>query len=233
MLNRTMSERAASLVVCSGAVDCRIMTAPNAALIIVDLQPDFMPGGALPVPQGDAITPAIAALMSKLATVVATQDWHPPGHVSFASAHPGRKVYDVVVLHGGEQVLWPDHCVQGSPGAALDPRLPSEPISLILRKGTRLDVDSYSGFRENFGPAGIRAPTGLKAWLGERGIRRVLVCGLARDFCVRWTAEDAAAAGFETVVLDDLTRPVFPERAPETTAALARAGVRLIRSREL
>jgi nicotinamidase/pyrazinamidase len=130
-------------------------------------------------------------------------------------------------------VLWPDHCVQGTPGAALHPGVPGEALTLILRKGTRREVDSYSAFRENVGPDRRRPSTGLGAWLKARGVRRVFLCGLARDFCVRWSAEDAAAEGLETVLLDDLTRAVFPDRAAETDAALARAGVRLVRSAEL
>lgn len=202
------------------------------ALLVVDVQPDFMPGGALPVPHGDEIVAGIADCMARFDTVVATQDWHPPGHVSFASSH-GRKPFATIQLHGGEQVLWPDHCVQGTAGADLHPRLPTAPLTLILRKGTRRDVDSYSAFRENTGPDGERRSTGLAAWLADRGIRRVFVCGLARDYCVRWSAEDAAAAGFETWVLDDLTRPVDPTRRAETDAAFDRARVRVARAVDL
>ena len=203
------------------------------ALILVDLQHDFLPGGALAVARGDEVVAPAAALARGFRTVVATQDWHPPGHVSFASSHPGRRLYETLPLPHGEQVLWPDHCVRGSRGAALHPGVPDEAVTLVLRKGTRREVDSYSAFRENVGPDGSRPTTGLGAWLKARGVRRVLVCGLARDFCVRWSAEDAAAEGLETLVLDDLTRPVFPERAAETDAALARAGVRVVRSAAL
>lgn len=198
------------------------------ALLVIDMQPDFMPGGALAVPGGDEVVQPVSALMKRFATVVATQDWHPRGHVSFASTH-GRKPFDVITLYGVEQVLWPDHCVQGTPGAALHGGLPLEPISLILRKGTDPRIDSYSAFRENIGPDGKRAPTGLAGWLREREVRRVFVCGLARDYCVLWTAEDAAALGFEVAVFDDATRAVFPEREAETTARFQRAGVRLLR----
>lgn len=203
------------------------------ALLLVDLQPDFMPGGALAVAGGDEVVAPAAALARRFRTVVATQDWHPRGHVSFASTHRGRQPYETVALPHGEQVLWPDHCVQGSRGAALHSGVPDEALTLILRKGTRREVDSYSAFRENVGPDGGRPTTGLGAWLAARGVRRVFVCGLARDFCVRWSAEDAAAEGFETLVVDDLTRAVFPDRMPETDAALARAGVRLARSGDL
>lgn len=203
------------------------------ALLLVDLQPDFMPGGALAVARGDEVVAPAAALARGFRTVVATQDWHPRGHVSFASTHPGRRPYESLPLPQGEQVLWPDHCVQGTRGAALHPGVPDEVLTLILRKGTRREVDSYSAFRENVGPDGRRPTTGLGAWLKARGVRRVLVCGLARDFCVRWTAEDAAAEGLDTAVLDDLTRSVFPDRAAETDAALARAGVRVLRAADL
>ena len=203
------------------------------ALLLVDLQPDFMPGGALAVAQGDEVVAPAAALARAFRTVVATQDWHPRGHVSFASAHPGRRPYETLALPQGVQELWPDHCVQGSPGAALHRGVPDAALALILRKGTRPDVDSYSAFRENVGPDGRRPTTGLGAWLKARGVRRVFLAGLARYFCVRWSAEDAAAEGLESLVLDDLTRAVFPERAAETDAALARAGVEVLRSADL
>ncbi len=197
------------------------------ALIVVDVQHDFLPGGALPVVGGDAVVAPIAALAPAFATVVATQDWHPLGHVSFASAHPGQRPYETLALPQGPQELWPDHCVAGTPGAALHPGLPDAAIALVLRKGTRREVDSYSAFRENVGPDGRRPTTGLAAWLVARGVARAFVCGLARDFCVRATAIDGAGEGLEVVVLDDLTRAVFPDRRPEVDALLARAGVRL------
>jgi len=205
----------------------------NDALLVVDVQHDFLPGGALAVGGGDAVVAPIAALAPRFATVVATQDWHPPGHVSFASSHPGREAYEIASLPQGPQELWPDHCVQGSRGAALHPGLPDAAISLVLRKGTRPDVDSYSAFQENVGPDGRRPTTGLGAWLAARGVKRVFVCGLARDFCVRASAVDAASEGFEAVVLDDLTRAVFPDRRAETDAIFARAGVRLAASADL
>lgn len=199
----------------------------NTALIVVDLQPDFMPGGALPCHEGDAIVPAIDALLRSRSyrTVVATQDWHPPGHASFASAYPGRQPFEQIQLHGQPQTLWPDHCVQGTPGAALDPRVDWNAADLVLRKGTRPQVDSYSGFRENHGPDGSRPATGLAGWLRERGIDEVHVCGLARDYCVLWTAQDAAAAGFRVRFLWDLTRPVTPYGDAPTRAALDAAGI--------
>jgi nicotinamidase/pyrazinamidase len=203
------------------------------ALVVVDVQHDFLPGGALAVGEGDAVVGPIAGLAPAFTTVVATQDWHPPGHVSFASAHAGRRPFETVVLAHGPQELWPDHCVAGSRGAALSPEIPDASLTLLLRKGTRREVDSYSAFRENVGPDGRRPTTGLGAWLSARGVRRVLLCGLARDFCVRASAIDAAAEGFEVVVLDDLTRAVYPERRAEVDALFGRAGVRLASSTEL
>lgn len=197
------------------------------ALLVVDLQRDFLPGGALGVAGGDEVVAPIAALAPRFATVVATQDWHPPGHVSFASSHPGAAPFTTLERGVGPQELWPDHCVRGSPGAALHPALPDEAVTLLLRKGTRPEVDSYSAFRENVGPDGARPTTGLGAWLRARGVSRLFVCGLARDFCVRASAVDAAGEGFEVVVLDDLTRAVFPDRAAATDAALREAGVKL------
>ncbi|MBO9715861.1 MAG: nicotinamidase [Pseudoxanthomonas sp.] len=197
------------------------------ALVVVDVQPDFMPGGSLACHEGDAVVPGIDALLRarRYRTVVATQDWHPAGHASFASTHPGRRPFESIELHGHPQTLWPDHCVQGTPGAALDPRVDWTALDLVLRKGSNPQVDSYSGFRENFGPGGIRPPTGLAGWLRERGIGEVHVCGLARDYCVLWTAQDAAAAGFGVRFLWELTRPVTPAGDAPTREALLAAGV--------
>jgi nicotinamidase/pyrazinamidase len=203
-------------------------------LLVVDLQHDFLPGGALAVNEGDAVVEPIAALAPGFATVVATQDWHPPGHVSFASTHPGRRPFETIALAPGRrQELWPEHCIRGSLGAALHPALPDAALTLLLRKGTRPEVDSYSAFQENPGPDGRRPTTALGAWLHARGVRRVFVCGLARDFCVRASAVDAATEGFEAIVLDDLTRSVFPDRRADTDAVLAQAGVRVARSADL
>jgi nicotinamidase/pyrazinamidase len=200
------------------------------ALIVVDLQPDFMPGGALPVPEGDRIVAPIRDLLlsGRFDVVVATQDWHPPHHASFASAHAGKRPYDVVSLHGHDQVLWPDHCVQGTPGAELHEGLPSEWIDAIIRKGADPTVDSYSGFRNNWNAIGERSPTGLAGLLKERNMTHVLVCGLARDYCVKWTAEDSAAAGFRTRFLWDLTRPVDPKSDPRVREELGKAGVEVV-----
>ena len=201
----------------------------DTALVVVDLQPDFMPGGALPCHEGDAIVAAIDALLRSghYPTVVATQDWHPAGHASFASSHPGRAPFDTVQLHGQPQVLWPDHCVQGTPGAALDARVDWRAADLVLRKGTHAQVDSYSAFRENHGPGGTRPATGLAGWLRERGIAEVHVCGLARDYCVLWSAQDAVEAGFRVGFHWDLTRPVSPDNDEATRIALVKAGIEL------
>jgi nicotinamidase/pyrazinamidase len=203
------------------------------ALLVVDLQHDFLPGGALAVPAGDEVVEPVARLVPAFATAVATQDFHPRGHVSFASSHPGRAPFESIQLPQGRQELWPDHCVRGTRGAALHPSLPDEALTLVLRKGTRREVDSYSAFRENPDRDGRRLSTGLAAWLQARGVRRVFLAGLARDFCVKWSALDAAASGFETVLLDDLTRPVDPGSRAAVDADLARAGVTLAESRAL
>jgi nicotinamidase/pyrazinamidase len=203
------------------------------ALLVVDLQPDFMPGGPLAVAEGDRIAGPIGELARRFSTVVATQDWHPTGHVSFASAYPGRRPFAPIQLQFGEQMLWPDHCVAGTAGAALHPALPDARLTLVLRKGTRRDVDSYSGFRENVGPDGSRPSTGLGALLRARGIARLFVCGLARDYCVRASAVDAADEGFVVWLLDDLTRAVDPSSRLRVDAELAEHGVRQIQSAEL
>jgi nicotinamidase/pyrazinamidase len=201
-----------------------------AALLVVDVQPDFLPGGALPVGEGDQVIAPIAELMhsASVPVVAATQDWHPRGHVSFASSHAGRQPFETIELHGHEQVLWPDHCVQGTPGAALHAGLPWERASVIVRKGSDPACDSYSGFRNNWNVRGERPPTGLAGYLRERGVRAVAICGLARDYCCLWSAEDARAAGFEVSFLWELTRPVDPGSDARVRAALARAGVRVV-----
>lgn len=209
-----------------------IATRAGTALLLVDLQHDFLPGGALAVPSGDEILEPVAALMRTRAfdALVATQDWHPPDHVSFASQHPGRRPFDTITLYGREQVLWPDHCVAGSHGAELHPSLPWEGVRAVVRKGMDVAVDSYSGFRNNFDARGARPPTGLAGYLREIGIENVFVCGLARDYCVRATAEDAAEIGFTTTVLWDLTRPVDARSDAGVRAALSKQGVQIIDS---
>lgn len=200
------------------------------ALLVIDMQPDFMPGGALPVAEGDQLPQRVGAIMPRFSTVVATQDWHPADHLSFASSHEGRKPYNQIEMYGHPQTLWPDHCVQGTPGAVLHGGLPRHAISLILRKGANPAVDSYSAFYENYGPDKKRGATGLMGFLFERRVRRVFVCGLARDFCVKWTAEDASRNGaLKTIVLWNLTRAVFPENDTQTEAEMKDAFVQILK----
>lgn len=203
---------------------------PRAALIVVDVQPDFMPGGALACHEGDAIVAGIDHLLNSrvFSHVVATQDWHPRGHASFASTHPGRVAFEQIAWHGQPQTLWPDHCVQGTPGAALHPTVDWSALDAVLRKGGDPAVDSYSGFRENHGPGGARPSTGLAGWLRERGVDEVFVCGLARDVCVLWTAQDAVDLGFSASVLWDLSRPVTPASDDATRAALQADNVAIV-----
>ena len=205
---------------------------PHTALILVDVQPDFMPGGPLACHQGDAIVPAIDQLprQRRFPHVVATQDWHPRGHISFASSHPGRAAFDQIELYGHPQTLWPDHCVQGTAGAELHPGIDWTTLDAVIRKGTDPAVDSYSGFRENHGPDGTRPSTGLAGWLRERGVSEVAVCGLARDVCVLWTAQDARELGFTVSVLWDLCRPVTAATDADTRAALHRQDIAIVES---
>jgi nicotinamidase/pyrazinamidase len=203
------------------------MTEPATALIVVDLQPDFMPGGGLAVAGGEELVEPIGALLrsDRFDVCVATQDWHPAGHISFASSHEGGRPFEQIELYGHPQTLWPDHCVQGSEGARLHPELPLDRLRAIFRKGADPHVDSYSGFRDNWNQAGERPPTGLGGYLRERGVERVVLCGLARDVCLKWTAEDAAEQGFETVVLWDLSRPVDEGADERVRSDLETAGV--------
>jgi len=173
-------------------------------LIVVDIQRDFCPGGALAVPEGDAIIPAVNALARRFKHVVLTQDWHPPGHASFASSHPGKAPFDTIELDYGAQTLWPDHCVQASDGATFHPALDIPSVELIVRKGYHLGIDSYSAFREN----DRKTPTGLAGYLRERGFDRVTICGLATDYCVFYSAIDARAAGFDTTVVLEASRGI-------------------------
>lgn len=171
-------------------------------LLVVDIQNDFCPGGALAVPGGDVIVPAVNRLARGFAHVVLTQDWHPPGHSSFASAHPGKLPFETMQMFYGEQILWPDHCVQGTPGAAFHPEFDIPHAELIVRKGFHRTIDSYSAFREN----DRKTPTGLASYLRERSFERVTLCGLATDFCVLYSALDARAAGFAVSVVVDACR---------------------------
>lgn len=176
----------------------------KSALLVIDVQNDFCPGGALAVPDGDVVVPVINRLAPRFAHVLQTQDWHPPGHRSFASAHPGAKPFETIELSYGTQVLWPDHCVAGTPGAAFHPGLDLVQSELILRKGFRAAIDSYSAFYEN----DRQTPTGLTGYLRERGIGRLYLVGLAADFCVAWSALDAVRQGFQAIVVEDAVRAI-------------------------
>jgi nicotinamidase/pyrazinamidase len=182
-------------------------------LLIVDVQNDFCPGGALAVPRGDEIVPLINRIAAGFAHVVLTQDWHPPGHSSFASAHPGKRPFDTTELSYGPQVLWPDHCVQGTPGAEFHPGLDVRHAELVLRKGFVPTIDSYSAFREN----DRKTPTGLGSYLRERGLTRITMVGIATDYCVLYSVLDAREAGFEVAVETRACRGL------DTDGSLARA----------
>jgi nicotinamidase/pyrazinamidase len=201
------------------------------ALIIVDVQNDFVPGGALPTRNGHEVVPIINLIQSGFDLVVATQDWHPRAHGSFASNHRGRTPGEVIDLHGIDQVLWPDHCVQNSRGAELHPALDTERIDAIIRKGTDPEIDSYSGFYDN----GRRKATGLAGYLREKGTTAVYVTGLATDYCVKYTALDAQRLGFRTFLVEDACRGV-DLAAGDIEAAVEEmrsAGVTAVRSEDL
>jgi nicotinamidase/pyrazinamidase len=182
----------------------KIKPGPKDALIVVDVQNCFIPGGSLAVAKGDEIVPLINTLAKSFDNVVLTQDWHTPGHVSFASSHPGKKPFESVKLAYGKQILWPDHCVQGTDGANLHKDLAIPTAQLVIRKGYHKDVDSYSAFIEADG----KTTTGLDGYLKGRGINSVYVCGLATDFCVAWTALDARKLGFAATVIEDACRGI-------------------------
>jgi nicotinamidase/pyrazinamidase len=194
----------------------------------VDVQPTFMPGGELPVVDGDAVVLVINTLLRRFHHAFATQDWHPRGHGSFASSHPGHESFTTVKMPYGEQMLWPDHAIQGTANAALHRDLDLTKVEVIIRKGFRPSVDSYSAFFEN----DHATPTGLDGWLRQRGFRRLFLTGLATDYCVAWSAEDAARLGYEVIVLEDACRAIALLTAPARTtlddarARLAAAGVR-------
>jgi len=202
---------------------------------LIDVQPTFMPGGELPVLEGEAVVPLINLLLTRFAHAFATQDWHPPGHSSFASAHPGRDPYDTIDMPYGKQVLWPDHALQGSDTAALHRDLDLRRVEAIIRKGFRHALDSYSAFFEN----DHATATGLDGWLRQRGFRRLFMAGLATDFCVAWSAEDAARLGYEVVIVEDACRGIgLPSAAGRTTLDDARdrllaAGVRFAASTDI
>lgn len=201
------------------------------ALLVVDVQNDFCPGGALAVPDGDTVVPVINRISRAFPVVVATQDWHPEGHISFASRHEGKNPFEVVEIQGPEQVLWPDHCVEGTPGADLHPELDATALRFVLRKGTNREVDSYSAFVEN----DRKTTTGLAGLLRELGVERVFVSGLATDVCVRATALDGRNAGFRVVVLEDACRAVDvpPGNLDRALEEMRDRGVIILHSEEL
>lgn len=206
------------------------MADDRTALIVVDVQNDFCPGGSLAVPDGDAVVPVVNALGRRFRHVVLTQDWHPAGHASFASSHPGRKPFETIELAYGPQVLWPDHCVQGTAGAAFHAGLDLSQAEAVIRKGYRSGIDSYSGFIE----ADRRTPTGLEGYLRERGIAKLVIAGLATDFCVNWTAQDAVRAGFETVVVEDACRAIDLDGSLDRAwADMAAAGIKRVSAASL
>lgn len=202
----------------------------TAALIVVDIQNDFLPGGALAVPRGDETVAIANRLMPLFPTVVLTADWHPADHSSFASQHAGKSPYDVVTMPYGNQVLWPEHCVAGTSGADFAAGLETVRAHVVIRKGTDKNCDSYSGFLA----ADRKTPTGLAGYLKSRGVTTVFVCGLATDFCVAWTAQDAAAAGFKTYLIEDASRAIDAGGAlAAAMAGLKTAGVGVIEKKDV
>jgi len=202
----------------------------TSALLVIDVQNCFLPGGSLAVKDGEQVVPIINRIAKSFTNVVMTQDWHTPGHVSFASSHEGKKPFEVIDLAYGKQVLWPDHCVQGTDGASLSKDLSIPQAELIIRKGYHKDTDSYSGFTEADG----KTTTGLEAYLKARGVSRVFVAGLATDFCVCWTALDARKAGFEAYVIEDACRGIDTQGSlAKAWADMDAAGVKRIQSSDI
>lgn len=207
-----------------------ITISPEDVLVVVDVQYDFLPGGTLAVSGGDEIVPLINALAKKFKNVVLTQDWHPAGHISFASQHEGKAPFETVELDYGTQVLWPDHCVWQTHGAEISRDLDIPHAQLVIRKGYNQGIDSYSGFQE----ADRETLTGLAGYLNERDAGRLFLVGLATDFCVAWTALDGAAAGFDVTVIEDATRAIDSSGSLEKAwTDMAEAGVGRIMSREI
>jgi nicotinamidase/pyrazinamidase len=196
---------------------------PSDLLLVIDVQNDFCPGGALAVADGDAVVPVINRLAERFAHVVLTQDWHPAGHSSFATSHPGAAPFQAITMDYGPQTLWPDHCVQGTEGAAFHPQLATERAELVVRKGFRREIDSYSAFFEN----DRRTPTGLAGYLHERGLKRIFLVGLATDYCVHYSAVDARRLGFDTVVIEAGCRAIdLAGSLASAWASMQEAGVR-------
>lgn len=198
-------------------------------LILIDVQNDFMPGGSLAVPQGNEIVPVINAILPEFNLVIATQDWHPATHKSFASNHEGREVFETIDLNGLEQKLWPDHCVQNTPGAEFHPDLNSGPIEAIFRKGMDPEIDSYSGFYDN----GHRKTTGLAGYLKEKGAKELYFCGLAADICVYFTLVDALKDGFKATLIEDASKALDAEGFENLKNTIREKGAEFITSNEL
>ena len=199
------------------------------ALILVDIQNDFVAGGTLEVPNGEQIVPLVNALTPNFDLVVATQDWHPQSHKSFASNHVGKNAFDTTILGGLHQVLWPDHCVQGSRGAEFHALLDMNPVEAIFRKGMDPEIDSYSGFYDN----GHKKSTGLAGYLRERAVDSVYICGLAGDYCVFYTAKDALKCGFKTCIIEDATRAIEDPAFEKAKSEISTLGGRVIESSNL
>lgn len=201
------------------------------ALVIVDIQNDFLPGGALAVPRGDEVVPVVNRLQAAFPLVVATQDWHPSNHGSFAANNPGKKMYEQIQLNGLLQTLWAVHCVQGTVGAELARDLRRKRIARIFQKGTDPEIDSYSGLFDN----GHRKSTGLGEWLKDKGVTEVFVCGVATDYCVKFTALDAKQAGFKTFLIEDASRGVNlqPGDVKNAVAKMKRAGIAIVQSEDI
>jgi nicotinamidase/pyrazinamidase len=220
----------ASLAPRAGQAAGKIAIDDSSVLLVIDVQNCFLPGGSLAVKDGDKVVPVINRLAKGFANVVMTQDWHTAGHVSFASSHPGKKPFETIGLKYGKQVLWPDHCVQGTDGAALSKDLSIPQAELIIRKGFHKDVDSYSAFTEADG----KTTTGLSSYLKARKLHRVFVAGLATDFCVAWSAMDARKAGFETYVIEDACRGIDTQGSlAKAWTDMAKAGVKRIKSSDI
>lgn len=199
------------------------------ALLLIDVQPDFMPNGNLPVPDGDSILPIINLVQSHFDLVVATQDWHPKNHISFANNHSGKKEFDIITIDGLSQTLWPAHCVQKTPGAALHPKLNDQAIEAIFRKGTSVEIDSYSAFYDN---AHLKS-TGLTGYLKDKGVREIYFCGLAADICVYFSIIDALNEGFKCIVINEAVQALDKDVYHQQQIELRKKGVLFIGVKEL
>lgn len=198
-------------------------------LIIIDVQNDFMPGGSLAVPNAELIIPVINRLQAKFNLVIATQDWHPANHNSFAANHFNKKPFEKIILHGLEQILWPEHCVQGTKGAEFHPELETNRIEAIFRKGMNPEIDSYSGFYDN----GRQKTTGLAGFLGEKKAKTLYFCGLCTDICVYFTIQDAVTAGFNCVLIEDASSALDSNRVHKIKTKLLQQGVEIVDSQEI